>query len=351
MDVWAVVEHGKPLQKIQRPRPEPTGNQVLIKVTHCGVCHSDLHFWEGYYDLGGGKRLDMAKRGVKLPRAVGHEILGNVAKIGPDVKDHSVGQRRIVYPWVGCGQCRRCRNEEDSLCMKMQSLGLVNDGGFAEYVLVPDTKYLVDPGDVDPAVACTFGCSGVTVMNSIEKLLPLESDDPVVLIGAGGLGLAAICMLRAIGHENIISVDISPEKRDAAKEAGAATVIDGKAEDASHQILKAASRPIVGAIDFVGSGNTAELAFEILEKGGTMVSVGLLGGEFKVSLVNLMIKATRVLGNYTGNPQHLRDVAKFAREGKLTPIPVTEISWDEANDALMRLRDGKVTGRLVLKHP
>ena len=86
MRAWAVVENGKPLQELELPTPEPKGTEVLIEVTHCGVCHSDLHIWEGYYDIGGGKKMSLKDRGVVLPLAMGHEIVGRVAKLGPDAK-------------------------------------------------------------------------------------------------------------------------------------------------------------------------------------------------------------------------------------------------------------------------
>lgn len=351
MDIWAVIKHEQPLQKIQVPIPEPTGTEVLIKVTHCGVCHSDIHFWEGWYDLGDGKRFTISDRGVTLPRAIGHEILGDVAKLGPDAKGVAVGERRIVYPWIGCGKCRRCLQEEDNLCPQQQSLGVMQDGGFASFVLVPHPKYLVDPGDVDPAVACTYGCSGITVYSAISKILPLEPQDPVVLIGAGGLGLSAISMLRALGHQKIFSVDISADKRAAAIKAGAIDAIDGAGADPIKAILAATGGPVLGVIDFVNNSKTAPLSLAILDKGGKMVQVGVMGGELKVSLVGLIFKAATIMGNNTGSPAHLREVARLAREGKLAPIPVTILPGDEANNALMQLKDGKITGRVVLTKP
>src|SRR6516164_2930799 len=116
MRAWAVVENGKPLQEIELPTPEPKGTEVLVEVTHCGVCHSDLHIWEGYYDIGGGQKMSLKDRGVVLPLAMGHEIVGRVAKLGPDAKGVKVGERRIVFPWVGCGKCEQCLSEEDNMC-------------------------------------------------------------------------------------------------------------------------------------------------------------------------------------------------------------------------------------------
>ena len=348
MDAWAVVEFNAPLQKIKRPLPEPSGTEVLIQVTHCSVCHSDLHFWEGYYDLGGGKRFNITDRGVVLPRAIGHEILGNVAAVGPDAEGLAVGDRRIVYPWIGCGHCRRCEAGDDNLCAQQRSLGVMQDGGFASHVILPHSRYLVDPGNVDPAVAATFGCSGITTLSAIRKVMPLAPDDAVVLVGAGGLGLSAIAMLRALGHRVIISVDISAEKRAVAVKTGATAAVDGAGDDSAKDILAAAGGPVLAVLDFVNSSTTAQLALGVLAKGGKMVQVGVMGGELNLSLVGLIFKAATIMGNNTGNPAHLREVVSLAQGSKLSPIPITTLPWDEANTALMRLRDGHVTGRLVL---
>ncbi|KAK5946675.1 hypothetical protein PMZ80_000818 [Knufia obscura] len=348
MDVWALVEHEKPLEKIQQPIPEPKGKEVLIKVTHCGVCHSDIHFWEGFYDLGGGRRLNIKDRGVKLPVAMGHEILGDIVKAGPDAGEQPAGARRAVYPWLGCGSCRRCAREEDNMCTAQKSLGIVQNGGYAEYVLVPDSRYLVDPGDVDPAVACTFGCSGITTLNAISKLMPLDPEEHVVLVGAGGLGLAAISILKAYGHEKIISVDIGDDKLEAARKAGATAVVNSTGADPAKEIMTAAGGPVLAVIDFVNISKTATMIQNILGKGAKWVQVGIMGGSVEVSLAGMVFKNTTMMGNITGDPKHLREVARLGREQKLPPLPVTKMPWDEVNKALTLLREGKVTGRLVL---
>lgn len=348
--VWAVVEHGSPLQKIEKPIPEPTGTEVLVRVTHCGVCHSDLHFQEGYYEMGAGKRIYLKDRGATLPRALGHEIVATVEKLGPNAENLTLGSSMIVFPWTGCQNCRRCADGDDNLCIAQQNCGVQKDGGYAQYLVVPHAKYLVDYGNLDPAVACTFACSGLTVLSSIRKIMPLHPQDPILLIGAGGLGLAGVALLRALGHKKILSADISPEKRQAALDAGASAVVDSKAADPVKAALEAAGGPIYGVIDFVNNKQTAEFGFGVLGKGGKMVAVGLAGGEIEVSLVSMIFKAITLVGNITGTPQILRDVTQLAKEGKLAPIPVATIPWEQANEALDRLRQGKVTGRLILVH-
>lgn len=348
MSIWAVVEHGAPLQRIERPAREPHGTEVLLDVTHGGVCHSDLHFWKGYYDMGGGKVMKLAERGVVLPRAPGHEVVGRVAKLGPDATGVKVGDLRIVFPWLGCGTCDDCRNGDDNLCMKPNAIGVMQDGGFGDQVVVPNARFLVDPGDVDPAYAATLACSGITVYSAISKVMPLGADEPVVLFGAGGLGLAAIAMLKALDHRNIVSVDISADKRAAALEMGASHVIDGSRPELVALIQATTGGQVKAVIDFVNNGSTADVGLELLRKGGKLVLVGVGGGELTLSLASLIFRPRAVQGTLTGNPQHLRDVVALARSGKLKPIPVTVMPRDQVNEALQMLNDGRVNGRVVL---
>ena len=350
MRAWAVVENGKPLQQLELPTPEPKGTEVLVEVTHCGVCHSDLHIWEGYYDIGGGKRMSLGDRGVTLPLAMGHEIVGRVAKLGPDAKGVKVGDLRIVYPWIGCGKCEKCLAEEDNMCsVAARSLGVYQNGGYGTHVIAPHPRHLIDPGTVDPAVAATYACSGITVYSAIKKAMPLPPDAPIVVVGAGGLGMNAIAVLKALKHRNIVVVDVSAEKREAALKAGAAKVVDGSGEGVTKRIVEAAGGPVQAVIDLVNGTATARFAFDALGKGGKLVQVGLFGGELTLPLPIMAIRALTVQGSYVGNPKELRELIQLSQEGSLQALPVATVPQEQANDALMRLRDGKVTGRLVLK--
>jgi propanol-preferring alcohol dehydrogenase len=348
MKAWAVVEPGEPLQHIELPTPVPVGTEVLLEVTHCGVCHSDLHFWHGFYNLGGGKVMRVQDRGVTFPRAPGHEIVGRVVALGPDAAGVAAGDLRIVYPWIGCGVCDRCRQGQDNMCTEQKSLGVIQHGGFGSHVVAPHPRYLVDPGTVDLAVAATYACSGTTVYGAVRKVLPLPPDQPVVLIGAGGLGLSAIAMLKALGHRNIVSVDISADKRQAALDSGATAVVDGAAVNLTQAIAAGAGGQVRAVIDFVGNDATGRGGFDALAKGGKFVAVGVSGGEITLSLSGMVFRGLSVEGSLTGSPQDLRDVVALAQSGKLAPLPVERLPKDEANAALARLHDGTVTGRLVL---
>lgn len=349
MRAWAVVENKAPLQEIELPTPVPVGTEVLLETTHCGVCHSDLHIWEGEYDLGGGKKMLMKDRGMVLPLAMGHEIIGRVVAFGPEAEGVAVGDVRIVFPWVGCGTCLACRSEEDNMCLTGRSLGVYQNGGYGTHVVAPHPRHLVDPGNLDLALAATYACSGITVFSAIKKVMPLPADEPIVVVGAGGLGLNAIAVLRALGHRNTIVVDISDEKLAAATAAGATAVVNGRDEGTAARIMAAAGGPVVAIIDLVNGTATARFSFDALRKGGKLVQVGLFGGELSLPLPIMAMRALTVQGSYVGNPKELRELVALAQGGTLPALPVTVMPQSEANAALMRLRDGTVTGRIVLR--
>src|SRR6185369_15220525 len=197
---YQVMEHGKPLQKVMQETPKPQGTEVLVRITRSGVCHSDLHIWDGYFDLGGGKKFFVKDRGCIPPFTLGHEPFGIVEAVGPKAKGVKVGQKRIVFPWIGCGKCAVCKAELDNYCVSgSRFLGVNRAGAYASHVLVPHPKYLVDSAGVDDAFAATLACSALTTYSAAAKLPELGPKDWVAVIGCGGLGLVAISVLRARG--------------------------------------------------------------------------------------------------------------------------------------------------------
>jgi len=347
MKAWMVVEAKQPLQCFEIETPVPTGTQVLIETTHCGVCHSDLHFWKGEYNMGGGKVMRLADRGVQLPRAPGHEIVGRVVALGPEATGVKIGDTRVVFPWLGCGTCAECTGGQDNLCRTPRGIGVISNGGFGSHVVVPHSRYLADPGKVDPALAATYACSGLTVYSAIRKIMPLDPDRSILLIGAGGVGLMGVAMLKAMDHRNIISVDIDPAKRAAALEAGASQAIDGAGPDLAARI-QAPCGPVAAAVDFVNNDTTARTCLEVLDKGGKLVLVGIAGGELNLSLAGMIFRALTVYGSNTGCPDDLRAVLALANSGKLAPTPLQHFHHDQANEAMQSLYAGKITGRAIL---
>ena len=345
---YDVSAWGKPLQQAIRDTPTPTGTEVLVRVKYCGVCHSDVHIRDGYFDLGGGKKFQMEERGMKLPVTLGHEPYGTVLSAGPDAGAVPVGEDRLVYPWTGCGSCDRCNEEQDNWCMAPRFIGVQRAGGYADHVLVPHPKYLLDTTGIDPTFSPLLACSGLTTYSAIRKLQPCANHDWVVVMGAGGLGLMAVAILRALGHERIVVCDINDSKWEAAKAMGATHTMDPSAPDALAQ-LQALEGGILGCFDFVGAASTAQLGMAALRKGGRYIVVGLYGGEVPVSLVPVAQRAISIQGSYTGSLAELREVVALAKSGKLQPLPTDLCTADEISGVLDQLKAGTVVGRIVAR--
>lgn len=350
MKCYCVTQFHEPLQMLEQHIPEPTGAQVLLKTRAAGVCHSDLHIWEGGYDLGHGKRLSLTDRGIKLPLTMGHETVGTAAAWGPDATGIDRGKNYLVFPWLGCGDCIVCVSGRENYCAKPRSIGIYQNGGYADHILVPDSRYLLDIGDLNPAQIAPVACSGLTTFSAIKKLDPaLYQHAPIVIMGAGGLGLMCLQILKAMGGVGAIVVDIDPLKLEAAKEAGALATVNGTDPDALEQILKANGNQAIGAvIDLVGSAQSTALGFNALIKGGTLVIVGFFGGAAPWSLALIPMKAISILGNYTGSLGELQALMALVKSGQIKPIEVSEYPLSEASSVLAALGAGKIIGRAVL---
>jgi D-arabinose 1-dehydrogenase-like Zn-dependent alcohol dehydrogenase len=348
MRSFQVCTCGQPLQCNEYPTPEPTGTEVLLKVVATGVCHSDLHLSDGYFDLGGGKRLSLEQRGMKLPVTLGHENVGDVVAAGPQAEGVKLGARVLAHPWIGCGVCAVCRRDEENLCTAMRSLGVFANGGYSDYLMVPHPRYLIDVSDVPPERAAPLACSGVTTYGALKKATATLKTEPTVIIGAGGLGLMCLALHRAMGGHSAIVVDVDASKREAARKAGAAAVIDGAAPDAAQQIIEATKGGAWAVIDLVGSSASARIGIDSLIKGGKYIIVGLYGGDITVALPPIPMRALTVQGSYVGSLPETKEVVELVRRTGLPPVPVATRPLDDVNVVLGDLRAGKIIGRVVL---
>ena len=348
MKSFQMFDFGGPLKESDLPDPKPSGHEVVVAVKAAGVCHSDLHIWEGSYDLGGGKRLRLADRGISLPLTLGHETAGEIMSVGPEVKDRKAGEMVLVYPWIGCGICRVCKMGFENLCMKPRCLGVHCDGGYSDQIVVPDSKYLIPLDGLDPVALAPYACSGVTTYSALKKLGPVIKDERVLIVGAGGLGLMALTILKAMGGKGAVVVDIDAKRRAAALDVGALAAIDGAASDALAQVQAALGGPGWAAVDLVGSPQTAGLAFDSLAKGGHMIMVGLFGGQAPWPLPFIPMKAAKIEGSYTGNLAETRELLDLVRSGAAPKIPIQTRPLEKATEALEDLKAGRIVGRVVL---
>jgi len=346
---YRLKEFKKALQPEIQTTPEPQDSQVLLKVLAAGMCHSDLHLWDGGYDLGHGDRLSLTDRGVRLPLTLGHETVGQVVSLGPEALGVEAGKNYLIFPWIGCGECAICLSGTENYCAKPRFLGILRDGGYSDHILVPHPRYLLDIGGLDCNETAPYACSGVTTYSALKKAGQAIYQGPIVIFGAGGLGLMCLRLLKAMDGVGAVVVEVDEQKREAAEAAGALSIVDGRASDAVDQIVRAVGGSPRVLIDFVGSEQTSALAFQSVGKGGKIIMVGLFGGTAPWPLPLITMKAVTIQGNYLGNLDELTELMDLVRKKQVPSIPITPANLEDVNAMLDTLRAGQVSGRVVLR--
>jgi D-arabinose 1-dehydrogenase-like Zn-dependent alcohol dehydrogenase len=343
----SLVDYGKPLQATEAPTPTPKGSEVLLRISHCGVCHSDIHLQDGYFDLGGGQKLDV--RGNRpLPFTLGHEIAGTVEAVGPEAQGATKGKRYAAYPWIGCGKCGLCARGDEHLCNAPRVLGVTVDGGYASHVLVPHPRYLLDVEGIAPEIAGALMCSGLTGYGAVKKAVPYMRAGPLMIVGLGGVGMMGLQFARALTDKPIFAADIDPAKREAALKLGAAEAFDPADGGVRKAILKASGGGVGASVDFAGSDKSFAFAHAPVAKGGAAIVVGLFGGSFTMPVPMLPLRALTIMGSYVGSPAEAREMLELVKGGKVAPIPVELRPLDRAGASLDDLRAGKIVGRVVV---
>ena len=327
--------------------PVPQGSEVLLRVAKCGLCHSDLHLQDGFFDAGNGQRIDIT-RGIKLPFTLGHEIVGTVEAAGPDAPRDIIGQPRVVFPWIGCGTCRDCINGDENLCARNRYLGVALDGGFASHVLVPDSRYLLPYEPLPAGFAAALMCSGLTAYGAVKRAATHPRCRNLLLIGMGGVGLMGLAIARAMGMETIAVADLSEAARAAALDAGAATAYDPAARETARRMLKDSGGGFDVIVDFAGNEASLAFAMSALARGGKIVVSGLMGGSFTTPAVSWVHKRMSIEGFMTGTLLEARELLDLARTGRIAAVPMHEAPMREAADWMEKLRNSGITGRIIL---
>ena len=351
MKVFAHTEPGGAAQELEVERPELEGSAVMIRVTNSGVCHSDVHCQDGYFDLGDAGRFELTAVGADYPLVLGHEIVGEVVAAGPDASVTPGDTKYIVFPWIGCGECQACSEDRENYCSgRKRNLSVQLDGGYAEEVYVPDERYLVPLGDIDPSFGATLACSGLTSYSAVQKVMPLPPDEPVAVIGAGGVGLMTVGVLKAVGHRNIVAGDMSDAALANASQVGASATVTVGGEDLVGDIVKAGGGKLAASIDLVNNGDTSTAALFAMANGGTLVSVGLFGGQYRFPTALTAFNLLNIRGNFVGSLPELKELVALAQDVKLPTPPLKEVplSVQEVNAALDGLRNRTLNGRAVL---
>lgn len=350
-----LLAEGQPLgaETVEKPRLGP--RSVLVRVVAAGVCHTDIHLISGAYDLGEGRKLSATGGGTLLPLTPGHEIAGTVEELGTEAGTGGFrkGDPVVVYPWIGCGACRKCLAGRENMCEGRPSfLGFMKDGGYAEYVFVPDARYLVRSDGTEPAQAATLACSGLTAFSAIRKC-GLRTDDLLLVVGAGGLGTTAIQIAKKTTGARVAVADIDDARLELATKLGADHTFNTAKVDAKDFVsgVRALNggRGADAVIDFVGKPATVSLGVRLLGHEGRLVLVGLMGGALQLSLPLLPLLGAQVQGSFTGSLAELAELVQLARRGAVAPVVTASYRLEEANEVLSKLGRGEIQGRAVLK--
>ena len=314
-------------------RPLETG-EALVDIEYCGVCHTDLHVAHG--DFG------------KVPgRVLGHEGIGIVKEIAPDVKSLKVGDRvSVAWFFEGCGACEYCTTGRDTLCRTVKNAGYSVDGGMAEQCIVTANYAVKVPEGLDPAQASSITCAGVTTYKAIKEA-QLQPGQWTVIFGAGGLGNLAVQYAKKVFNAHVVAVDINNDKLALAKEVGADIVINGhEVEDVTALIQEktgGAHSAVVTAVSKVAFNQ----AVDSVRAGGRVVAVGLPSEMMDLSIVKTVLDGIQVIGSLVGTRKDLEEAFQFGAEGLVVPV-VQKRPVSDAVDVFDEMEAGTIQGRMVL---
>ncbi len=331
MDAWVVERpgpiDGRPLRRAQRPLPEPAAGEVLVRVSTCGVCRTDLHVAMG--DL-------VVRRPGVIP---GHEIVGTVAAIGTGTSLFAIGDR-VGVPWLRrtCGVCRFCRTGRENLCVETRFTGWTDDGGYAEFVTVPESFAYALPNGFDDITAAPLLCAGIIGFRALERA-NLPSGGRLGLYGFGGSAhLAAQIAVHRGATVHVFTR--SDAARRLALELGCASA--GDVSDAMPGSLDA-------AIVFAPSGDLVPAALGALDRGGRVAIAGIHLSDVPPLRYDAHLYQERELVSVTANTRD--DGRRFLAEAATARVRVhtTSYEFDQADTALADLWHGRVTGAAVIQ--
>jgi D-arabinose 1-dehydrogenase-like Zn-dependent alcohol dehydrogenase len=332
MIAMQVPQAGGRLERVERDVPTPEGREVLIKVHACGVCHSDSVTVQGLMP------------GIAYPRVPGHEVIGTIEAVGPEVEGWAVGDRAGVG-WFGgsCGWCPRCRRGDAFACETISAAtGVTRDGGYATHMLADASAVAHVPDDLDAVESAPLLCAGITTFNAIRNS-GAAAGDLVAIHGVGGLGHLGIQFAARLGFHTV-AVNRGRDKEALARQLGAHDYIDSEAEDPAAALqAMGGARAIIATVTNPGA---MKAIVGGLGPRGTMMVIGIVGA-FEVDTLGLLMKSAAVRGWYSGVAADSEDTLAFS---KLTGVASTNeiFAFDDAQAAYDRMMSGKARFRVVL---
>lgn len=338
---------------------EPTRDEVLVRVVHAGLCHSDLHEIDGTFES-------------TPPIVLGHEGAGVVEAVGANVRGISVGDHVVSCLSAFCGHCRYCTNGQQTLCENRGAMShdrpgprLTNAAGvavrptagigaFAEHMVVHQNAVVSIPKDMPLAPASILGCAITTGLGAVFRTARIEPGSSVVVIGTGGVGMAAIQGARLAGASTIIAVDVVDAKLEKALVFGASHTVNGRSVDAVEAVREITRGGVDYSFEAVGNARTVEQAFAMLGPGGTATVVGMVPESTPIAISgpDLFLQEKRLQGSFMGSNQFKVDIPRYVDlylQGRLLldEMVSDRLPFSQINDGFALLGAGLATRVVV----
>lgn len=335
----AVRYHGPqmPLRLEEVPNPALPAGHVRVRVTAAGICHTELHFLSGLLNLG------------VAPLTLGHEVVGVVETVGTGVSEIKVGQRVIVYYYVGCGRCSYCRRGEENLCAALRAeYGFISDGGFAEFLSIPARNAVPLPDAISDEAAAPIGC-GVTTAIHASTLAQLLRGETAVVYGVGTVGFGLIQLARLSGA-TVIAVGRSDEKLNLARKLGASDVVNAGAEEVGTRIREITGGEGADVIfELVATHETMTHSVRALAKRGRLVFIGYSEDSLTIHPIQLVINEAIVTGSVGNTLDELYQAVRMVSEGQIKTVVDRTLPLADFQKGIDALGRGELIGRAVLK--
>ena len=327
-----VKEQGGPFEVVQREVPQPARDQALVRVHACGICHSDSFAKTGGFP------------GISWPHVPGHEIAGEVAALGEDVKGWQVGQR-VGVGWFGggCGYCRECRRGDLINCAHMDIPGITIDGGYADYVLVKASAMASLPDELSAEEAAPLLCAGITTYNALRHS-GAQAGDLVAVLGVGGLGHLGVQFASKLGF-NTVAIARGSDKEELARKLGAREYIDSTAQDVSAELSKLGGAKVILSTITNAAAVTAVLGG--LGVRGKLLIVGASMEPMEIPPVMLIGGSKTVAGHASGHSGDSEDTLDFSVLSGVRPM-IETFPLEQAEVAYERMMSGEARFRMVL---
>jgi propanol-preferring alcohol dehydrogenase len=328
MKAVRMVEAGKRLELQEIPIPSIGEKEILVRVRAAGICHSDAHYRAGLSPMG------------RMPITLGHEVAGEVERIGSQVTTVEIGDRVALHYNISCSDCYFCSTGNEQFCTTVKMLGHHVDGGYAEYVAVPARNAIPLPDEIPFEAGATLMCASATALHALRKGR-VKPGETVAVFGVGGLGLSAIQLAKALGAVDVYAVDIMQDKLELASEYNAIP-IDGRRWDAVQEIRRLTKGKGVNvALELIGLQRTMQQAVESLSVLGRAVIVGISKLPLEVDPYTTLIgHEAEVIGSNDHLLQELPLLMDLARRNILdTSRVVSQIIPLDADKINQRLDD------------